>query len=129
MVTHLLRREYGTFRLANTDAITDDEYVLRLRQYAANVPEELPPLGVSAPPAALSDATAAVVAAAAAAAVSVVWRPLLVAAVRTLLHARTHACTHTPLSLHLHPWLLRRLLARGMCTCQACCDILGRHPC
>ena len=43
--THVLRREYGTFRLANTAAITDDEYGLRVRRYFSSLTDELPPLG------------------------------------------------------------------------------------
>ena len=43
--THVLRREYGTFRLANTPAVTDSEYALRLGRYLSSVPEELPLFG------------------------------------------------------------------------------------
>ena len=39
---HLLRQEYGTFRLANTPATTNDEFVLRLGRYASSLPTELP---------------------------------------------------------------------------------------
>ena len=45
LLTHVLRREYGTFRLANTPSTTDSEFGLRLRTYLQAVPSELPPLG------------------------------------------------------------------------------------
>lgn len=49
LLTHLLRKEYGTFRLASvTNVITDGEYGLRMRLYLDSIPEELPPLGVRA---------------------------------------------------------------------------------
>lgn len=43
LLTHVLRREYGTFRLANTDSTTDSEFWPRLAAYLAAVPGELPP--------------------------------------------------------------------------------------
>ena len=42
---HVLRREYGTFRLANTDATTNADYLPRLQRYFTSIPTELPPLG------------------------------------------------------------------------------------
>ena len=44
-LTHVLRREYGTFKLANIPQTTDSEYVVRLTCYLTSVPGELPPLG------------------------------------------------------------------------------------
>ena len=44
-LTHVLRREYGTFKLANIPQTTDSEYVVRLTRYLTSVPGELPPLG------------------------------------------------------------------------------------
>ena len=44
-LTHVLRRDYGTFRLANTASTTDAEFMLRLQRYVEAVPSELPPLG------------------------------------------------------------------------------------
>ena len=44
LLTHMLRREYGTFQLANTPQTTNSEYYPRLRLYASSVPDELPPL-------------------------------------------------------------------------------------
>ena len=38
LLTHMLRREYGTFRLANTDSTTDSEFWPRLAAYLAAVP-------------------------------------------------------------------------------------------
>ena len=43
LLTHMLRREYGTFRLANTDSTTDSEFWPRLTAYLRAVPTELPP--------------------------------------------------------------------------------------
>ena len=45
LLTHFLRRDYGTFQLANTQATTNDDYVPRLHRYITSVPAELPPLG------------------------------------------------------------------------------------
>ena len=42
----MLRREYGTFKLANTEATTDSEYAPRLQQYALGAIAELPPYGM-----------------------------------------------------------------------------------
>jgi len=44
-LTHLLRREYGTFRLANTPETTDAEFWLRLYSYLASIQQQLPPHG------------------------------------------------------------------------------------
>ena len=43
LLTHMLRREYGTFRLANTDSTTDSDFMPRLAAYIHAVPAELPP--------------------------------------------------------------------------------------
>jgi hypothetical protein len=48
LLTHMLRREYGTFRLANTDSTTDSDFWPRLTAYLTAVPAELPPY--AAPP-------------------------------------------------------------------------------
>ncbi|KAL1515150.1 hypothetical protein AB1Y20_004211 [Prymnesium parvum] len=45
LLTHVLRREYGTFRLANIPEATEGEFVERLHKYAQSVPCELPALG------------------------------------------------------------------------------------
>jgi len=44
-LTHLLRREYGTFRLANAPATGHAEFLFRLRLYFGRLPIELPPTG------------------------------------------------------------------------------------
>jgi len=45
--THLLRREYGTFQLANTPATTSAEFGLRLRAFLESVPSQLPAGGLA----------------------------------------------------------------------------------
>lgn len=44
-LTHVLRREYGTFRLANVPEVVNNQYFLRLGRYLRSVPSELPLLG------------------------------------------------------------------------------------
>jgi hypothetical protein len=44
-LTHLLRREYGTFRLANAPATDHAAFLTRLQFYFGRLPHELPPIG------------------------------------------------------------------------------------
>ncbi|KAG8465896.1 hypothetical protein KFE25_005466 [Diacronema lutheri] len=45
---HVLRRDYGTFRLSNAERATDGEYGLRLRAYVSSLPAQaLGPAGVA----------------------------------------------------------------------------------
>lgn len=46
VLRHILRIEYGTFKLANIEAAVDDEYYLRLNHYFVSLPSQLPPLGL-----------------------------------------------------------------------------------
>ena len=46
LVRHMLRSEYGTFRLANIAEVTTDEFWLRAQCYTDSLPKQLPPYGM-----------------------------------------------------------------------------------